>query len=95
MALFVLTCMDHPDSLDRRMAVREDHLAYARSRSGVLKLGGPFLSEAGEMIGSLMIIEVEDLAAARAFNAADPYQKAGLFQSVDIKPFRVSLVDKF
>lgn len=91
MALFVLTCLDHPGALDRRMAAREDHLAYVAGMPGVLKLGGPFLDEAGDMTGSLLIIEVEDLAAAQAFSANDPYNKAGLFQSVEIRPFRVTI----
>ncbi len=91
MALFVLTCIDHPNALDRRMAAREDHLAYVRSMSGVVKVGGPFLDEAGQMAGSLLIIEAQDMAEARAFAAADPYARAGLFQSVDIRAFRMAI----
>ena len=90
MSLFVLTCLDKPNSLDVRLGAREAHLAYVAER-GVLKLGGPFLNEAGDMAGSLMIVEVADLAAAHAFNANDPYMKAGLFESVDIRPFRVTV----
>ena len=39
-------------------------------------------------VGSLLIMEFEDLAAARAFAQDDPFAKAGLFQSVDIRPWR-------
>jgi uncharacterized protein YciI len=88
---FVLTCIDKPDSLALRMATREAHLAWVRGRIDELKLGGPFLDEKGDMAGSLMILEQPDLAAARAFNAEDPYTKAGLWQSVDVRPFRVTL----
>jgi uncharacterized protein YciI len=89
MPLFVLTCLDKPGSLPVRMDAREDHLAWVKTQP--LKLGGPFLDEAGDMAGSLMIIEADDLAAAKAFNAADPYTKAGLWWSVEIRPFRVTL----
>lgn len=88
MALFVLTCLDKPGALALRLANREAHFAYIGGLPHVLRLGGPFLDEAGDMAGSLMIIEVEDLAAAQAFSAGDPYVKAGLFQSVDIRPWR-------
>jgi uncharacterized protein YciI len=88
---FVLTCIDKPDSLALRMATREAHLAWVRGRIDELKLGGPFLDEKGDMAGSLMILEQPDLAAARAFNAEDTYTKAGLWQSVDVRPFRVTL----
>jgi uncharacterized protein YciI len=89
-ALFVLTCIDKPDSLALRMATREAHFAYARARPGMIKLGGPFLDEAGEMAGSLIILEAEDMAAAKAFNAEDPYTLAGLFQSVEVRPWRAT-----
>lgn len=90
MPLFVLTCIDKPGALDQRMAAREAHLAYVRG-SGVAKLGGPLLDEAGGMAGSMLIIEADDLAAAKAFSAADPYLTAGVFESVDVRPFKVTL----
>ena len=89
MPLFVLICLDKPKSLDVRLGAREAHLAWVKDQP--LKFGGPFLDEAGDMAGSLMIVEVADLAAARAFNAADPYTRAGLWGSVDIRPFRVTI----
>ena len=36
------------------------------------------------MIGSLIILEVEDMTAAQNWADNDPYAKAGLFQSVDL-----------
>jgi uncharacterized protein YciI len=39
------------------------------------------------MNGSLFIIEAEDMAAAEAFVADDPYSQAGLFETVVIRPF--------
>ncbi|MDB5475568.1 MAG: hypothetical protein JWP49_1079 [Phenylobacterium sp.] len=89
MPLFALTCLDKPGALDVRMAARQDHLAWAKDQP--LKIGGPFLDEKGDMAGSLIIIEVADLAAAKAFNAADPYTKAGLWASVEIRPFRLTI----
>jgi len=89
MPLFVLTCLDKPNGLQTRLGAREDHLRWAKDQP--LKFGGPFLNEAGEMCGSMIVIEVADLAAAQAFSAADPYTKAGLWQSVDIRPFRVTI----
>jgi hypothetical protein len=89
MALFVLTCLDKPGALSVRMGAREAHLAWVKDQP--LKLGGPLLDDKGDMAGSLLILEVADLAAAQAFSAADPYTKAGLWASVDIRPFRVTI----
>ena len=91
MALFVLTCIDKPGALDLRMATREAHLAYVTRHPGVVRLGGPFLDEAGGMAGSMLIIEAQDLAAAKAFLADDPYLKAGLFERTEIRPWRATV----
>ncbi|HEY2707664.1 MAG TPA: YciI family protein [Caulobacteraceae bacterium] len=90
MANFVLICIDKPDSLALRMATREAHFAYFAAHPGVLRLGGPFLNQAGEMAGSLIIIEAEDLAAAQALHDGDPYKLAGLFERVEIRPWRAT-----
>lgn len=87
--LFALICIDKPNSLAVRTEARAGHLAYIEAHKGAVKIAGPFLSDDGQtMQGSLLIIEVADMAAARAFTANDPYALAGLFQSVDIKPWR-------
>lgn len=90
MALFVLVCIDKPDSLALRMATREAHFAYARGLPGLVRLGGPFLNAKGDMAGSLIIVEAADLAAAEAFSLNDPYCQAGLFERVEIRPWRVT-----
>jgi uncharacterized protein YciI len=73
------------------MATREAHLAWIGGRMEQMKLGGPFLDEAGDMAGSLLIVEAADLAAAQAFSADDPYTRAGLWERVDIRPFRATI----
>ena len=91
MGLYVLVCNDKPDSLELRLANREAHLAYARGFADRLKVAGPLLDEAGNMAGSLLILEAESLEDARAFNLDDPYQKAGLFASVQVTAFKASI----
>lgn len=82
-----LICIDKPGHLEVRKANREAHLAYIRD-TGVVEMAGPFLSEAGEMCGSLLVLEVADLAAARDWAAGDPYGKAGLFERVEIREWK-------
>ena len=85
---FVLYCRDKPDSRDLRMANRPKHLEFAKASSAI-RVAGPMLGDDGEsLIGSLFVIEADSLDDARAFNAADPYTLAGLWQSVAIHPFR-------
>ena len=91
MGLYVLVCNDKPNSLDLRLANREAHLAYARGFADRLKVAGPLLDEAGNMAGSLLILEADSLEDARAFNLGDPYQKAGLFGSVQVTAFKATI----
>ena len=91
MPLFVISWRDKPGSLDARMAAREAHLAYIAAHRGQVKLGGPFLDEAGRMVGSLIIIEAEDQAAAEAWHASDPYKLADLPAETRISPWRQTI----
>ena len=93
MPLFVISCIDKPDSLSVRMAARDAHLAYANTgeKPVKVKLGGPYLDSKGNMAGSLLIVDAPDRSAVDQFLRDDPYVKAGLFQSVDIRPYRVTV----
>ena len=62
-------------------------MEYLKS-SGAVSQAGPLLDEAGEMCGSLVVLDVADMAEAEAWAAADPYAKAGLFASVELVPWK-------
>ena len=82
-----LICIDKTGQIEIRKANREAHLAYIAS-TGIVEMAGPFLDAKGGMIGSLVILNVEDLAGAEAWAAADPYAKAGLFETVTIREWK-------
>ncbi|MFZ1469787.1 MAG: YciI family protein [Paracoccaceae bacterium] len=82
-----LICTDKPGHLEVRKANREAHLSYIAA-TGVVEMAGPFLDDAGGMCGSLVMLDVPDLQAAQAWAAADPYAKAGLFESVVIREWK-------
>ncbi|TAJ71378.1 MAG: YciI family protein [Phenylobacterium sp.] len=90
MPTFVLHCLDKADSLDLRMATRERHLAYVKSRAADVKVAGPMFDDAGGMAGSMFILDVVDKAAARAFSDADPYTQAGLWRQVELNAVKVT-----
>jgi len=87
--LFVITAVDKEGSLQLRMATREAHLAYVKE-TGAVRLGGPFLNAQGEMEGSMIVIEQPDLAAARNWQTNDPYARAGLFASSELRPWKAT-----
>lgn len=86
---FVVIGWDKPDHAQLRLDTRPAHLAYLATVKEQLKLAGPFLgADHQTAVGSLMIYECADENAARAIMDNDPFSKAGLFASVEIKPWR-------
>ena len=86
MPLFTLIAHDRKNGLERRLAHRPAHLEHmARlDASGRIRYGGPLLNEKGEMSGSLIIIEADDLEAAQRTFGEDPYIIHGVFEEYDI-----------
>jgi uncharacterized protein YciI len=78
-----LMAHDKPGALQIRIDTRSAHLDHINT-SGVVEMAGPLLDAQGQMCGSLVILDVPDMAAAQAWAAADPYAKAGLFASVEL-----------
>lgn len=81
--LVALFAKDKPDALQIRLDNRAAHLDYIE-RTGVVAQAGPLLDDAGQMCGSLVILDVADMKAAWDWAANDPYSRAGLFDSVEL-----------
>jgi uncharacterized protein len=82
--LYAVICEDRPGALAVRQSNRPEHRAYLDS-TGVVVLAGPLLDDAGEMNGSLVVIDVPDRATAEAWAEGDPYARAGLFARVEVR----------
>jgi len=91
---FAIWATDRRDMAAERARVREAHRARLREGApGRLKVvfGGPTTDEAGAMNGSLLVVEAHDLAAVRDFLAGDPYVLCGVYDTVEIRPWRWGL----
>lgn len=81
------------DAPARRQAARPDHLkvASAMADEGTLKTGGAILDDDGAMVGSAAVMEFPDRAALDAWLARDPYVTGGVWQKIEVYPFRVAV----
>ena len=87
--LYIIYQEDRPDGAAIRAAQREAHFAYLDAHEDILVLGGALMAEDGETrTGSVLIINVPDLAAAERFSENEPFRKAGLFSSVKVSRMR-------
>lgn len=94
---YLIQAMDKPDSAGLRDKLRAEHEAYQAKVEQLYITRGPILdSNGGQQIGSLMIIDVADLAAAREFWDNEPFAVGGLFDKVEFYGWRFGRVfDRF
>ena len=81
--LVALIARDKPGALQTRVDTRDAHVAYLKD-TGVVSQAGPLLDDDGQMCGSLVVLDLPDLDAARAWAEKDPYALAGLFADVQL-----------
>ena len=94
--LYAIIAEDAPDSLEKRLATRPAHLERLNALldQGRLILAGPHpaidANDPGEagFSGSLIVAEFNSLEDAETWAAEDPYQHAGVYASVTVKPFK-------
>lgn len=86
MDLFVIIGRDGPDAKTLRPQLRPRHLDHVRAYDGEgrIRLAGPLTDGAG----SLIVLAADSEQDARAFAEADPYATGGVFDSVEIHPFK-------
>ncbi|TVQ34018.1 MAG: YciI family protein [Wenzhouxiangella sp.] len=97
--LYMIVGRDAEDSLPKRQAAREAHLARlsALSDEGRLILAGPLPKIDAEdpgpagFSGSLVVAEFASLDGARAWADEDPYIHAGAWLDADVRPFKAVL----
>jgi uncharacterized protein YciI len=86
---FIATCVDKPQSVEKRKENRLAHLAYLNELGATVRTGGALLGPDHQTpVGSMIIFEGESEDDILALLATDPYSMAGLFESVSVKPWR-------
>lgn len=91
---FLIIAHDGTDdgALDRRLAVRENHLAGVRllKEQGHFIKGGAILNDQDQMIGSMIIMDFPDRDALNQWLAVEPYAVHGVWQDITVSPFRTA-----
>ena len=89
MPLFSIYALDRrPDGPEIRAETRPAHLEYIHRSGDRVKLAGPIFQHDNKTpAGSLIVLEADSIEAANEWAANDPYAKAGLFTSSDVRLF--------
>ncbi len=97
--LYAFISQDVANSLEKRLSVRDQHIARLNElkEQGRLIIAGPHpaidSSDPGDagFTGSLIVAEFESLTSAQEWADADPYIAAGVYENVTVKPFKLVL----
>ncbi len=87
--LYIIYQLDKSDGAEIRAANRAAHFAYLDEHEDILVLGGALLADDGVgREGSCLIVNVKSREEAARFSMNEPFRKAGLFKSVEIRRMR-------
>ena len=99
---YCIHCIDRADAGDLRANTREAHLEWLRE-SGRAVMAGPLLEPSGanaaeavgvgDRVGSLLVVNGDDLDEVKDWANTDPYNTAGLFASVSVAPLNKYSID--
>jgi uncharacterized protein YciI len=94
---FMVLAYDGTDegALDRRLAVREAHLANARrlTETGFLVSGGAILGDDNRMIGSIALVEANSRAEVDEWLRTDPYVTGDVWRDIQVRPVKLAKFD--
>ena len=92
--LVLATDFTDEDCLERRMNVRTAHLERMKSEksAGNFITGGARLDEYGNMNGSMLVIELENVEIAKTWIENDPYMTGKVWDKIEVIPFRLANV---
>jgi len=86
--LFAFHLVDHPDAGALRARVRPEHKDYLAKVAQQIAFAGPLLADDGQaMVGSLLVIDFADRAAAQAWLQQEPFTRAGLYATSQVHVF--------
>jgi uncharacterized protein YciI len=92
---FLVMAKDGTDegAIERRTRTRPSHLESIEPLvdSGNVLVGGALLSDAGDMIGSMVLVDFADRKDVDAWLASDPYVTGGVWQEIEVTPFRTAV----
>jgi uncharacterized protein YciI len=86
--IFAIVLMDKPGTAELRVKVRPEHRVYLGQQAENIAFAGPLTSEDGQTtVGSLLVMDFPNRAAADAWLNNEPFMKAGLYEKPIINVF--------
>lgn len=81
---YLITCRYMPGGAERRLEIRDMHIEYILRHRVLITLAGAILNNDGTAGGMFVALGVESASEADAFIRDEPYNRAGLFETVSL-----------
>ena len=93
MPLFTIYALDVPNSGPMRAEHGESHRARLKAAVDPVRVvvAGPLRNDEEKPVGSLLVVEAASIDQVHDFVAADPYSINGIYDTVDVRPFVVTI----
>jgi uncharacterized protein len=87
--MYAIICFDRPDSATLRDQHRAAHLDFLKKHSARVVFGGPLkINPEGPSTGALIVVDCASRKEAEALIGADPFNRAGVYESVAVRAFK-------
>lgn len=86
--IYSIHALYKPDALERRIQLLPEHRDYIKQIAERVAFAGPLLDAQGEPLGSLIVAQFEDEAGVHAWLANEPFNRAQLFQRLEVAIFQ-------
>ena len=93
MPLFVVSCTDQEGTVEKRLAIRPQHLERLQKLNdeGRLVVAGAMPKDPGNpqagFYGSTIIVDFDSREALDEWLQEEPFLKEGVYAHIDVKPF--------
>jgi uncharacterized protein YciI len=86
--LFVIYCLDKPDTEKTRAAAMQAHKDYLATDPIKVLISGPLTTDDGQkVIGSFFMVDAVDRNHVEQFQREDPLFKSGIWASAEVRAF--------
>jgi uncharacterized protein YciI len=86
--LYAFHLLDRTGAGALRAQLRPEHKAYLAQVADCIAFAGPLIDDDETMVGSLVVIDFADRAAAEAWLRDEPFTRAGVYATSSVRAFR-------
>ncbi len=90
---YIITAYDGEGMLEKRMEVRPRHIENMGKVNGNVLCAGGLLDDAGNMKGSVLVLEFSDPLMLDEYLSTEPYITEHVWEKVNVEPMNVVIMN--